>query len=74
MAMMAGSLYDALRAGNVPDDKALKAAEEAAETRQESQRLDTRLTRLEWIAGTGVALQITTIVMLLGYALNHMSK
>ncbi len=30
MALMLGQLYDALRAGNVPDDKARAAAEEVA--------------------------------------------
>ena len=30
MALMLGQLYDALRAGNVPDDKAGAAAEEVA--------------------------------------------
>jgi hypothetical protein len=30
MALMLGQLYDALRVGNVPDDKARAAAEEVA--------------------------------------------
>ena len=30
MALMLGQLYEALRAGNVPDDKARAAAEEVA--------------------------------------------
>ena len=30
MALMLGQLYDALRAGNMPDDKARAAAEEVA--------------------------------------------
>ena len=33
MALMLGQLYDALRAGNVPDDKARAAAEEVANYR-----------------------------------------
>lgn len=33
MALMLGQLYDALRAGNVPDDKARAAAEEVASYR-----------------------------------------
>jgi hypothetical protein len=33
MALMLGQLYDALRAGNVPDDKARAAAEEVARYR-----------------------------------------
>jgi hypothetical protein len=34
MALMLGQLYDALRAGNVPDDKARAAAEEVASCRR----------------------------------------
>jgi hypothetical protein len=33
MALMLGQLYEALRAGNVPDDKARAAAEEVASCR-----------------------------------------
>jgi hypothetical protein len=44
MALMLGQLYDALRAGNVPDDKARAAAEEVASYRGRSTRfrLETR--------------------------------
>jgi hypothetical protein len=35
VALMLGQLYDALRAGNVPDDKAQAAAEEVANHRGE---------------------------------------
>jgi hypothetical protein len=35
VALMLGQLYDALRAGNVPDDKARGAAEEVANHRGE---------------------------------------
>jgi hypothetical protein len=39
MALMLGQLYDALRAGNVPDDKARAAAEEVANYEGELTRL-----------------------------------
>jgi hypothetical protein len=39
MALMLGQLYDALRAGNVPDDKARAAAEEVANYEGELSRL-----------------------------------
>ena len=62
MALMLGQLYDALRAGNVPDDKARAAAEEVANYEGELTRLrlevgevksDVRL--LKWMAGFLIA-------------------
>ena len=43
MALMLGQLYDALRAGNVPDDKARAAAEEVANYEGELSKLRTEL-------------------------------
>jgi hypothetical protein len=62
MALMLGQLYDALRAGNVPDDKARAAAEEVANYEGELTKLrlevgevksDVRL--LKWMAGFLIA-------------------
>ena len=55
MALMLGKLYDALRAGGVPDKKTRKAAEEVAtdETDLAEIKADVRL--LEWITGTTLA-------------------
>jgi hypothetical protein len=39
MALMLGQLYDALRAGNIPDDKARAAAEEVANYEGELSKL-----------------------------------
>jgi hypothetical protein len=51
MALMAGQLYEALRAGNVPDDKARAPADEVANYEGELTKLrtefDERMTRLE---------------------------
>lgn len=58
MALMLGQLYDALRAGNVPDEKARAAAEEVANYEGELTKLrleiaerfkatDERISRLE---------------------------
>ena len=52
MALMLGKLYDALRAANVPEEKAREAAEEVAT--YEQVRADTRL--LKWTAGILVAM------------------
>jgi hypothetical protein len=62
MALMLGQLYDALRAGNVPDDKARAAAEEVANYEGEIGKLrlelgevkaDIRL--LKWMSGFLIA-------------------
>jgi hypothetical protein len=63
MALMLGQLYDALRAGNVPDEKARAAAAEVANHEGEIGKLrlevgeiksDVRL--LKWVGGFGIAL------------------
>jgi hypothetical protein len=62
MALMLGQLYDARRAGNVPDDKARAAAEEVANYEGEIGKLrlelgevkaDVRL--LKWMTGFLIA-------------------
>ena len=62
MALMLGQLYEALRAGNVPDDKARAASEEVANCEGEIGRLrldvdevkaDVRL--LKWMMGFLIA-------------------
>ena len=62
MALMLGQLYDALRAGNVPDEKARAAAEEVANYEGEIGKLrlelgevkaDVRL--LKWMSGFLIA-------------------
>ena len=62
---MLGQLYDALRAGNVPDDKARAAAEEVANYEGEIAKLrvevaeiksDVRL--LKWMMGFVLAFQV----------------
>jgi hypothetical protein len=67
MALMLGQLYDALRAGNVPDDKARAAAEEVANHEGELSKLrldiSERLNRVEgelrlhrWMIGFLIAM------------------
>jgi phage shock protein A len=61
MAIMMAKLYDALRAGNVPDDKARAAAEEAAAYENRAARIDTDLTVLKWMVATNLAM--TTAIL-----------
>jgi hypothetical protein len=46
MALMLGQLYDALRAGNVPDDKTRAAAEEVANYEGELSKLRLEMSEL----------------------------
>ena len=74
MALMLGQLYEALRAGNVPDDKARAASEEVANYEGELSRLrldiGDRFGRLEseqrihrWMIGFLIALVLGVFAM-----------
>ena len=59
MAMMSGNLFRALRAANVPDDMAQKAAEDMADSDKRFLKIDADLAVLKWMVGiqfAGVAL------------------
>lgn len=55
MALMLGKLYDALRSGGVPDDKAREAAEEVAAYEKDLGELKSDVRVLKWITGTTLA-------------------
>jgi phage shock protein A len=61
MTIMMARLYDALRAGNVPDDKARAAAEEAAGYENRAARIDTDLTVLKWMIATNLSMTIAIL-------------
>ena len=72
MAIMLGKLYDALRAGSVPDDKAREAAEEVAgydgrlaglERRLDV--LDAKMIALQAMVGINLILTIGVLARLL---------
>ena len=64
MTIMLEKLYDALRAGNVPDDKARAAAVEAAEFHNTVADLQSTLRLHTWILSINTAM----IVALIGKA------
>jgi len=53
-----GALYDALIAGQVPEDQAKKAAEEVADYNQRIGNIERDLNLLKWMVGTNVALTL----------------
>ena len=65
MALMMGRLYDALRAGSVPDDKARDAAEEVAGYESRLSSVEARLAVLTWMVGTNIVLTVGVLGVLL---------
>ena len=68
MALMVGSLYDALKSAGVDDDKARKAAEEVAGYDSQIGQLDRKVTvldgrvnLLQWMVGTNIAVSLTIL-------------
>jgi hypothetical protein len=61
MAIMMGKLYEALRAGDVPEDTAREAAEEAAafENRLADATADLRL--VKWMLGFNLAMTLALV-------------
>ncbi len=64
MALMLGSLYDALSTAGVPPDKARKAAEEVAEFETRLRRIEGGLAGLKWMLGFGLALNVAILLLL----------
>jgi phage shock protein A len=56
MTVMMAKLYAALRAGDVPDEIARAAAEEAAGYENRASKIETDLTVLKWMVGTNMAM------------------
>jgi hypothetical protein len=55
MALMLGKLYDALRAGGVPDDRAREAAEEVATYEKDLSEIRSDVRLLKGITGATLA-------------------
>ena len=68
MAIMMGKLYAALRAADVPEDKATAAAEEVAGFENRLSSIETRLTVLTWMVGTNVAVTMSLVWVILRVA------
>ena len=65
MAMMLGSLYEALVSANVPGEKAQKAAEEVAAYENRLARIEADLSVLKWMVGFNIALVVGVLTLLL---------
>lgn len=61
MALMLGSLYDALKSAGVDDEKAKRAADEVAGYDNRVGNVEADLTLLKWMAGTNIALTIAVL-------------
>lgn len=64
MPVMMEKLYDALRAGNVPDDKARAAAVEAANFENRLSKVESDLLVLKWMIGFNLAISVAILFKL----------
>ena len=62
MALMLGKLYDALRAGGVPDDKAREAAEGVVTYEKDLPEIKSDVRLLKWITGTTLAGVLSLVI------------
>ena len=62
MALMLGSLYEALTAANAPVDKAQKAAEEVAGHDNRLAKVEADLTLLKWMVGFNIAATLAILL------------
>ncbi len=65
MSLIVTEVYDALRAINVPEEKARKAAEALAGYEPQLAALRSDLRLLTWMVGTNVLLTVAVLVKLL---------
>ena len=61
MAVMMGSLYDAHWSANVPDDKAIKAAEEVADFKGDIATINGEISVLKWMVGANITLTVLVL-------------
>ncbi len=61
MALMMGSLYDALKSASVPEEMAVKAAEEVASYENRLASLETKVDRLTWMVGANITLTVLVL-------------
>ena len=66
MALMVTEVYDALRAANVPDEKARQAAAALAGYEPRLGRIEQRVAVLTWMVATNIGLSITMLAALGG--------
>ena len=62
MPLMLGKLYDALKAANVPDDKAREAAEEVAAYEKDLAEMKSDIRLIKWVTGTTLAGVLALII------------
>jgi hypothetical protein len=74
MAIMLEKLYDALRAADVPDDKARAAAVEGADYENRLAGMEARLTMLTWIVGIHFAVTLAGFGLMLNQLLSISAK
>ena len=69
MAIMLAQLYEALRAANVPDDKAREAASEVAGFENRLAKLEADVGLLKWMVGFNLTLSLASLALIITIAL-----
>ena len=65
MPIMLEKLYDALRAADIPDDKARAAAVEVAEFKDRIAAIQSDLALLKWMVGSNIAVTLIVLAFVL---------
>jgi hypothetical protein len=65
MPIMLEKLYDALRAADVPDDKARDAAVEGAQYENRAAKIESDLALLKWMVASNVAITLVVLAFVL---------
>lgn len=65
MPIMLEKLYDALRAADVPDDKARAAATEGAQYENRASKIESDLNLLKWMVGSNFAVTLVVLAFVL---------
>jgi len=65
MSLMAGNLYDALKNAGADDEKAMKAAQEAANYDNQLGELKSEIKLMKWMLSFNLGLTVAILVILL---------
>lgn len=60
-------VYEALKAANIPEDKAIRAAESVAAFDTRHSKVERSLTLIKWMLGFNIAVSLSAVYLLFGF-------